>query len=233
MNKDHESLLEYKKSTGDWHYDPTEPTTDVQYVGKLQLFRIVGMDFADIKSKLEDKDVETGVDLYPEDFVNGTLIPSQLDPGSIGAAKLDHIRHGYNEHNSQYTQWTDSRDGLPDEFDLIKSFIGLDHVTIACFRQDPGQTNPWHFDTYEANFKKGNLLEEDRKNIRRYLLFLEDWHWGHFVQIGNSVVSNWKAGEMYTWDYGMYHLSVNAGIVPKWTCQITGCPTEKSRRRGY
>ena len=35
MAKSYESLLEYKKSTGDWHYDPSIPTADCTYVGQI------------------------------------------------------------------------------------------------------------------------------------------------------------------------------------------------------
>jgi hypothetical protein len=222
MNK-FESLLEYKKSLKDWHYDPMIPSNDCQYVGTIQDF-----DFSTIKPKLENKEPEPGVTLYPEDFVNGKSIPDQLSPDSVGAGKLDHVRHGYTKHNTCYTQWIDNRDTLPDEFIKIRSLCNFKYAKIACFRQDPGHTNPWHFDTYQGTVKKGNLTGDDTKKVKRYLLFLEDWHWGHILQVGNNMLSNWKAGDIYTWDYGMYHLSSNAGIVPKWTCQITGYPTEES-----
>ena len=35
MSKDFESLLEYKKSTKDWHYNPSVPSVDYQYVGRF------------------------------------------------------------------------------------------------------------------------------------------------------------------------------------------------------
>ena len=35
MSKDYESLLEYKKSTKDWHYNPSVPSIDYQYVGRF------------------------------------------------------------------------------------------------------------------------------------------------------------------------------------------------------
>ena len=75
MKKDYEILLEYKKSTGDWHYDPAILSTDAVYIG-----RILDFDFSQIKMKLEKKRSEYGTKLYDEDFKNGKLIPSQLDP---------------------------------------------------------------------------------------------------------------------------------------------------------
>ena len=70
--------------------------------------------------------------------------------------------------------------------------------------------------------------EEQKKDIKRYWIPLEDWHWGHFIQVGNSVLTHWKAGEIYTWNYGMYHLGANAGIKTRWSCQVTGYSTEES-----
>ncbi len=223
MSKDYESLLDYKKSLKDWHYDPSVPSNDAVYIG-----RITNLDFSSIKLKIKQKESENGIKLYEDDFKNGKLIPSQLSPDSVGAVKLDHIRHGYNKYNSRYTQWIDNRDDLPTDFNTIKNLCSLKDATIACFKQEPGHTNPWHFDTYQGAVERGNLTDEERKNVKRYLLFLENWDWGHFLQVGNSVLTHWKAGDMYTWDYGMYHLSSNAGIAPKWTCQITGYPTKES-----
>ena len=124
MSKDYKSLLEYKKGTGDWHYDPSVSSTDSQYVG-----RIVDLDFSKIKSKLEEKESEHAVELYEDDFKDGTLIPSQLSPNSVGAGKLDHVNCGYNKHNSRYTQWIDNRDNLPIEFETIKDISGLSYAT--------------------------------------------------------------------------------------------------------
>ena len=46
----------------------------------------------------------------------------------------------------------------------------------------------------------------------RVLLFDDDWHWGHFLQVGNQVVSNWKKGDVYSWKSDRYHLATNSGI---------------------
>ena len=223
MVKKFKSLLEYKKSTKDWHYDPSVKSKDCKFIG-----RITNLNFKKYKSKFIDKKPESSVKLYDDDFKNGKIIPTQLSPNSIGACKLDHIKHGYNDNNSLYCQWIDNRDEMPKVFRKIKKFSGLDFATIACMKQEPGNTNPWHFDNYLGALKRANLEYKDIKKIRRYLLFLEDWDWGHILQVGNNVLSNWKAGDLYTWDSGIYHLSANCGISAKWTCQITGVTTKKS-----
>ena len=47
-NKVFKSVLEYKKSLGDWHYDPSVQSTDCQYVG-----RIIDLDFSKIKKTVK------------------------------------------------------------------------------------------------------------------------------------------------------------------------------------
>ena len=87
-NKVFKSVLEYKKSLGDWHYDPSVQSTDCQYVG-----RIIDLDFSKIK-KLSNKGSEHSCEIYPEDFKNGKKIPTQLDPYTIAAQKIDFLENG-------------------------------------------------------------------------------------------------------------------------------------------
>ena len=71
----------------------------------------------------------------------------------------------------------------------------------------PGSTNPWHYDTYEGILKKNLNPRNTFKTIKRILIFIEPWHWGHFLQVGNNIISNWKQGDVYSWDADRYHLA--------------------------
>ena len=235
MSKDYESLLEYKKSTKDWHYNPNIPSIDYEYVGQ-----IMDVDWLDIKDKLPQKGPSKTSPAYiwPEDIKNGILIPSQLSPNSLAASKLDIKRWGYHAENTKHTQYIEFKqdddpsnelpDDFPEEIYKIKDLCNLEYSVVAVLKQEPGNFTAWHFDTYHSVAKKGNLSESDKKKVKRYWIALEDWHWGHFVQVGNSVLTHWKAGQIFTWPYGMYHLGANAGIKTRWSCQVTGFPTEKS-----
>jgi hypothetical protein len=120
-------------------------------------------------------------------------------------------------------------ENIPDKFYEIAKLSGLENFTLSILRQPPGATNPWHYDTHFALGQKLNLSEEQIiKTTRRYLIMLEDWNWGHFVQIGNNIITDWKAGDIFTWPHGMWHTSANAGIKDKLTLQITGVVTNKS-----
>jgi len=216
----YKSLLDYKRSLKDWHYDPMVKSIDHQYVGRIMV---------DFNSFIKDIDwgtPEHGVDLWPED----ELKPMNIHNLSWG--KKDNIRAGYTEHNTKKYQLFNSP-VIPNIFQDIAKKTGLEKYSITLFKQDPGQINPWHFDTYQGVINKykddGIILNKDQiKNIKRYLICLEDWNWGHFLQIGNNVLSQWKAGDVFTWEYGMYHTSGNAGQVPKFTAHITGFPNENA-----
>ena len=200
MDDKYKSLLEYKKSTKDWHYNPSLNSVDSHYVGRF-VGNFDGLDEVDFGK------VQSCVDLYEGDENN---------TNSISWGKKDHIRHGY------------TKDNLPSFCYKIAEMTGLKDYSIALFKQKPGHTNPWHFDTYYTVQKKYGVKKDELHKIKRYLVFLEDWDWGHFLQVGNNVLSNWIKGDTYTWGYGMYHLSSNAGIKDKLTMQITGLVTDDS-----
>lgn len=220
MNKKYKSLLEYKKSSGDWHYNPMIKSTDYQYIG-----RAVNVDFSEKLKNINWGEPETAVDIWEEDK------NKPMDIHNLAWGKQQHIDAGYTKHNTKkYQLFNDEKIEFLYE---IADMSGLENYSVALFRQDPGQTNPWHFDTYrgvvEKYKKQGIDLSEDQiKEIKRYLIVLEDWDWGHILQIGNNVLSQWRAGDMFTWEYGMYHTSCNAGITPKITAHITGLPTDKA-----
>ena len=45
-------------------------------------------------------------------------------------------------------------DKVPEIFNKMADMSGLDNYSVALFRQDPGQINPWHFDTYQGVVNK-------------------------------------------------------------------------------
>jgi|10_taG_2_1085330.scaffolds.fasta_scaffold29909_2 hypothetical protein len=220
MKEEYKSLLDYKKSLRDWHYDPMLPSVDCFYVGRFMV------NFQEHLKGVDWGMPEHGVDLWPEDE------KKPMDLHNLSWGKKDNIRAGYTKQNTQkYQLYNDKR--IPKILYDIAEMTGLENYSLALFRQDPGQSNPWHFDTcrgvVEKYRKQGiELTDKDIKRIKRYLIVLEDWDWGHFLQVGNNVLSQWHAGDVYTWEYGMYHTSCNAGIKPKLTAHITGLPNEEA-----
>ena len=211
MNKK-ESLFEYRKSLKDWHYNPSIKSVDYTYVG-----RFIGIEkYINI---IEWPEMTSG-ESFP---VEGKKVDKFSFPE---LQKQDNKRWGYTPESTRKYHLFDN---IPNKFLEIGELTGLSDYSVSLLKQPPGATNPWHYDTHFALGQKTNSTEEYlEKNSRRYLIMLEDWHWGHFIQIGNNVLSQWKAGDIFTWPFGMWHTSANAGIEPKLTMQVTGLITENS-----
>jgi len=130
---------------------------------------------------------------------------------------------GYNQHNSQEWNW-----GLEPEDDLyFKRMIGyeafnhlnLDMETsmVRLLQFNPGQILSLHTDSY-------NVFKDrfgDGK-ITRWFVAVTPWDWGHVLQIHDNMISKYDSGYAVEIKEGVYHLSANAGINPKYTFTITG-----------
>ena len=64
--------------------------------------------------------------------------------------------------------------------------------------------------------------EADYTVLRRYMVFVKDWDFGHFFHYGNHCFNQWKAGDCWDLKPGIYHGSANAGINPKITIHWSG-----------
>jgi len=76
--------------------------------------------------------------------------------------------------------------------------------------------------------------EDQPDNIFRFMIFLHDYEFGHFVQYGNEILTKYRAGDLYTWDHkNVPHCTGNAGVTPRSTMVITGVGTQKTRDMFY
>ena len=128
---------------------------------------------------------------------------------------------GYTENNTEYFQTFDIGDD-------IKNFINtlFDRCSCSIFKQMPGQTLPQHTDTFYTFAEKNNI---NPKKCIRLNVFLEDWKTGHYFEINDTPVLQWKAGDAIIIEYDKPHLSGNMGLEPKYTMQITGIYDEFKR----
>ena len=212
--KNYKSLLNKIKSRGNWHFDPQKKSNDAKYLGRLRLSKSV-INKA-IKS-VKKKPLVSCVSIFKKDFKN-------YKKSQIAWGKMDNLQIGYQKSNTLFKQVIYSENNImPDWCKKIISKSKLQNAYLSVNMNPPGSINPWHFDTYQNMKSKYNIKNNSKKiKIQRILIFLENWHWGHFLQVGNSVITNWKAGDCYTWNYQKYHLACNAGIKPRYVVAITG-----------
>jgi|SRR6056300_445623 len=135
-----------------------------------------------------------------------------------GAESTTWRKQGYT-HNTTTGKMYDSRNPMPDWTTGVANLINLKNPGFVFYRMDTLDIMPEHVDHFTTYCK---VFNQDRKNVRRAIVFLEDWKPGHYFQIDNSAIVNYKAGEYVLWHPDVPHAASNIGIEPRYTLQITG-----------
>ena len=147
------------------------------------------------------------------------------------------MKCGYNARNTIEYNWGLYGDSNTKVKDLLGSrqvwedVIGIDYDTalIRLLAYLPGQILPWHHDNL-GNWCRNNKdlnpdIDEqmcDLGPIKRYLVMITDWHWGHIIQFQNSYFPKHKSGDIFDLPIPQPHCSANIGIKLKLTCSISG-----------
>jgi hypothetical protein len=150
--------------------------------------------------------------------------------------KLNYIQEPFNDPYS-VSQWLgqgyqpkicgelcDMRNGQPtwnQRFLDIFSGQGWKNIGTAYYRMNTGTVMPTHSDLYKKYVEIFNLQGREH-NIRRAIVFLEDWQPGHYLEVMGQPYTGWKAGYTVEWNYDTPHLAANIGLTPRYTLQITG-----------
>lgn len=104
--------------------------------------------------------------------------------------------------------------------DIYES-MGWRDVGTSYYRMTPGTIMPEHRDLYKAYVQKFSLQGQEH-NIRRAVIFLEDWQSGHYLECQGHPVTGWRAGDAVEWIYDVPHSAANIGMTDRYTLQITG-----------
>ena len=108
---------------------------------------------------------------------------------------------------------------LPSFVEDVKEFFPqLKNIGSAFYRMNGVTVMPPNRDNYETYSK---LFNVEKKDVRRVLIFLEDWKHGHYFEIDGAQYSNWKAGSCVMWTDEI-HAAGNTGNEPRYTLQLTG-----------
>tara|TARA_B100001778_G_C18251978_1_gene478236 strand:- start:111 stop:578 length:468 start_codon:yes stop_codon:yes gene_type:complete len=120
----------------------------------------------------------------------------------------------YRDHNTVHFQIFDR---APDYVNKTarENFVVF---STSMIKQNPGMVFPLHSDTY-YKFKQTHRVTGD---IVRWCIFLQDWQPGHYFDMNQQPIVNWKKGDYVELKEGDLHRGSNSGNVPKYTAQITG-----------
>lgn len=97
-----------------------------------------------------------------------------------------------------------------------------DHIGISYYKMRPGDNLPYHSDTYKKYIERYGIPDDRKRDIWRYVFFVEDWKPGHILEINGESLSGWHAGDWAAWPYDMSHMAANLGNQDRYTIQLTG-----------
>jgi hypothetical protein len=92
-------------------------------------------------------------------------------------------------------------------------------IGISFYQMPTGVILPTHKDTYK---KYRSLFKCKLKDCMRVIVFLDEWHPGHFFEIDGHSITNYKKGDFVFWRGNTPHMASNIGIKTRYTMQITG-----------
>ena len=101
--------------------------------------------------------------------------------------------------------------------------------------QKPNQQLMYHIDNLPGEPRPSRINSPDFKYAKdkvRFLVFLQHWEPGQIVQFGNYVHTQWKKGEVVTWEWStLPHATWNGSWTKRPALQITGTATANTWKK--
>jgi hypothetical protein len=114
-----------------------------------------------------------------------------------------------------------ARDLPIEDFNFInENFRWLKKKHFQINKFEPGHISPMHIDQYPYYSQLHNL--QDDNEIVRVIIFMQDWKNGHYLEVEDTGITNWKAGDWVAWDLNTPHIAANIGLTDRYTMQLTG-----------
>jgi hypothetical protein len=148
--------------------------------------------------------------------------------------QLNYIREPYND-SSEIKKWReigfthehftgemyDMRNPEPNwmKLSVLKTLFPYEHLSWSFYKMTTGVILPRHVDKF-VRFRK--IHDCSNKVIVRALIMLEDWQQGHYLDMADSPIVNWKAGDYAVWTSAVPHTAANIGWTNRYTLQLTG-----------
>jgi hypothetical protein len=133
----------------------------------------------------------------------------------VNVAQREYFHSNYARETNNILQGFD--DELPECRHQFFKSLGIDKGSISWICMQPCQVIPVHTDNF---YKLRTQHSVDITECVRYLVFLQDWVFGHFVQFDEQVITNWTKGDVWRFDHDSPHWAVNASQTSFVTCQV-------------
>jgi len=106
---------------------------------------------------------------------------------------------------------------LPESYNQFYSKLKINEGSMSMICLAPGQVIPIHTDKFYKLREKTNA---DISQCLRYLIFLEDWTFGHIAEFQECCITKWNKGDVWVFDYKSPHWAANASSTNFITCQV-------------
>lgn len=183
----------------------------------------------------QDEWVKFTVDYFDDAHQNHEMPKPHYNDFARKLSTLN-VELGRNEHNSfelNYGVEGKTNERMIEMFgEENRKLLNLrpDYLFFRLLVKMPGHGVAWHVDhigRYTMKFKDELTIDPETQKcqlgqIVRLWFPVTDWENGHMFQISETVLTNWKAGDVYKIPFGMGHCSANAGYVPQYTVSLTG-----------
>jgi hypothetical protein len=126
---------------------------------------------------------------------------------------------------------------LMPTIEKLRNLCGLENLQMIICKYDQGTSNLIHVDylpKYDHVERPGVLLDQDKldNNSRgefvRMLMLLKDREPGQYMQMGETMLNDWKAGDLFFYQgQQIYHSAGSCGSYPRFVLRFTGLPTKK------
>lgn len=130
------------------------------------------------------------------------------------AKNFDHLDRNYYNKGHLLQSFNEE---LPN-FEKFKDALNVTVGSVGWICILPNIILPTHRDTFYTMRKDYNIEIE---RCFRYLIFLENWSFGHYVGFENKSITHWKAGDVWKFDSSELHYAINASNKPFHSCQVS------------
>lgn len=221
--EDFTSRWEYSKATSNYHFDPTVKEDDnppFTYLGSFS------GDWQEELARCARLAPKTKVHFGNRLVFNVNEVPytDVLDKNDLRAMNVA-------EDWTLYTGIKVPKFGF-DKLRYMIDFFCLESTEVSIHAQGPGNVFFYHVDNLTGMRKNKNETEilEHPENVIRFSIALGDWVPGHVYAFGNTYWKQWKAGDIITHEWiNIPHGTANLSPTTRYTLQVTGFKTEKTR----
>ena len=92
------------------------------------------------------------------------------------------------------------------------------NVGITYYKMVTGVISPRQNDEY---IKYRKLFDIPLEKCVRVIVFLQDWKSGHYFEINDTPITDWRAGDYVFWKSDTPHMAANIGTTERYTLQWT------------